>query len=96
MADYADDKELFVVKVPRRHTAILACGSRTTNKRNSAPPWDRDLAVPPNKLSAAEPAEILAVESSPELVDLTPRHGSTSLRKRLRNKPPNSRWHHST
>ena len=65
-------KELLECGVPQRHAAVLAGVSRTTMNRKPAPPRDREAVVPPNKLSPAERAEILAAVNSPEFVDLAP------------------------
>lgn len=65
-------RELIDLAVPTRDAAGLMGLSRTTIYRKPAVPEDREPAVPPNKLSAAERAEILAALNSPEFVDLAP------------------------
>lgn len=64
--------QLVDVNVPTRQAAALVGLSRTTIYRKPAAPADHALVVPPNKLSAAERAEILAVLNCPEFVDLAP------------------------
>ena len=58
--------------VPTRQAAALLGLSRTTIYRKPAAPVDHEPVVPPNKLCAAERAEILAALNSPEFVDLAP------------------------
>lgn len=64
--------QLLAVKIPSRKAAALVGVSRSTMNRKPAPPRDAPRAAPPNKLSTAERAEILAALNSPELVDLSP------------------------
>ncbi len=65
-------RQLLDVAVPTRQAAALVGLSRTTIYRKPAVPEDREPVAPPNKLSAAERAEILAALNSPEFVDLAP------------------------
>ncbi len=58
--------------IPTRQAATLVGLSRTTIYRKPTAPVDHTPVVPPNKLSAAEQAEILAALNSPEFVDLAP------------------------
>lgn len=65
--------QLVDLHVPTRRAAALLGLSRTTIYRKPTLPEDRDpAAAPPNKLSPAERAEILAALNSPEFVDLAP------------------------
>lgn len=65
-------RSMLELKIPTRKAASLTGVSRTTANRKPAPPRDQVPAVPQNKLSAAERAEILAAMNSPEFVDLAP------------------------
>lgn len=76
MAAYQGLREL---QVPTRQAAALAGVSRTTVYRKPAPPRDKPAPTPPNKLSLAERAEILAALNSPEFVDLAPMQVHTKL-----------------
>ena len=76
MAAYQGLREL---QVPTRQAAALAGVSRTTVYRKPAPPRDKSAPTPPNKLSLAERAEILAALNSPEFVDLAPMQVHTKL-----------------
>lgn len=71
--------QLVDVKVPTRKAAALVGVSRTTIYRAPAVPVDHEPVVPPNKLSALERAQILAVLNSPEFVDLAPLQVYTKL-----------------
>ena len=65
--------ELIVLAVPTREPAALMGLSRTTIYRKPAAPQDREsVGTPPNKLSHAERAEILAALNSAQFVDLAP------------------------
>ncbi len=76
MASY---RELLAAGTPSRQAAALTGISRTTAHRKPAPPREREPAVPPNKLSAAERAEILSALNAPEFVDLAPAQVYTKL-----------------
>jgi putative transposase len=65
-------EQLVGLAVPTRRAAALVGLSRTTIYRKPAVPEDREPVEPPNKLSAAERAEILAALNSPQFVDLEP------------------------
>jgi putative transposase len=65
-------RELIGLAVPTRDAAALVGLSRTTIYRKPTAPRDHAPAVPPNKLSTAERAEILAALNSPQFVDLAP------------------------
>ncbi|PCC48506.1 IS3 family transposase, partial [Brevibacterium aurantiacum] len=65
-------RHLVEAAVPTRQAAALLGLSRTTIYRQPAAPVDHEPVVPPNKLCAAERAEILAALNSPEFVDLAP------------------------
>jgi transposase InsO family protein len=65
-------RQLVELAVPTRQAAALLGLSRTTIYRKPSAPVDRVPAAPPNKLSPAERAEILAALNSPEFVDLAP------------------------
>lgn len=65
-------RQLVELAVPTRQAAALLGLSRTTIYRKPSAPVDRVPAGPPNKLSPAERAEILAALNSPEFVDLAP------------------------
>ncbi len=65
-------EQLVGLAVPTRRAAALVGLSRTTIYRKPAVPEDREPVEPPNKLSTAERAEILAALNSPEFVDLAP------------------------
>lgn len=65
-------RQLVAVAVPARQAAALVGVSRTSVYRKPAPPVDREPVVPPNKLSVAVRAEILAVLNSTEFVDVAP------------------------
>lgn len=58
--------------MPTRRAAALVGLSRTTIYRKPAAPVDQAPVVPPNRLSDAERAEILAALNSPRFVDLAP------------------------
>ncbi|MGO0606012.1 IS3-like element ISAar46 family transposase, partial [Brevibacterium linens] len=62
-------RHLVEAAVPTRQAAALLGLSRTTIYRKPAAPVDHEPVVPPNKLCAAERAEILAALNSPEFVD---------------------------
>jgi putative transposase len=66
-------------QVPTRQAAALAGVSRTTVYRKPAPPRDTASVVPPNKLSPAERAAVLAALNAPEFVDLAPMQVYTKL-----------------
>lgn len=72
-------RELLVLKVPHRRAAALVGVSRTTANRKPAPPRDRSAVAPPNKLTPAERAAILAALNSTEFVDLAPMQVYTKL-----------------
>lgn len=72
-------RELIDHDVPTRHAAELLGLSRTTIYRKPAPPRDHAPVAPPNKLSTAERAEILAALNSPQFVDLAPLQVYTKL-----------------
>ena len=59
-------------QVPTRQAAALTGVSRTTVYRKPAPPRDQTVAAPPNKLSPAGRAAVLAALNAPEFVDLAP------------------------
>ncbi|MET3923134.1 transposase InsO family protein [Arthrobacter sp. UYEF20] len=59
-------------QVPTRQAASLAGISRTTVYRKPAPPRETAAVTPPNKLSPAERAAVLAALNAPEFVDLAP------------------------
>lgn len=59
-------------QVPTRQAAALAGVSRTTVYRKPAPPRETAAVTPPNKLSPAERAAVLAALNAPEFVDLAP------------------------
>jgi transposase InsO family protein len=65
-------RELVDLAVPTRDAAALVGLSRTTIYRKPAMPENRESVEPPNKLSTAERAEILAALNSPQFVDLAP------------------------
>lgn len=65
-------RQLVDVAVPTRQAAALVGLSRTTIYRKPAAPADHAPMAPPNKLSTAERAEILAALNSPRFVDLPP------------------------
>lgn len=65
-------RQLVDLAVPTRRAAALLGLSRTTIYRKPSAPVDRAPVAPPNKLSPAERAEILAALNSPEFVDLAP------------------------
>lgn len=65
-------RQLMDLTVSTRRSAALLGLSRTTIYRKPAPPVEHERAAPPNKLSTAERAEILAALNSPEFVDLAP------------------------
>lgn len=65
-------EQLVGLAVPTRRAAALVGLSRTTIYRKPAVPEDREPVEPPNKLSVAERAEILAALNSPQFVDLAP------------------------
>ncbi len=65
-------RQLVDLAVPTRQAAALLGLSRTTIYRKPSAPVDRAPVAPPNKLSPAERAEILAALNSPEFVDLAP------------------------
>lgn len=76
MATYWSMLEL---KISSRRAASLTGVSRTPANRKAAPPRDHHAVVPPNKLSAAERAGILAALNSPEFVGLAPMQVYTKL-----------------
>lgn len=59
-------------QVPTRQAAALAGVSRTAVYRKPAPPREAAAVTPPNKLSPAERAAVLAALNAPEFVDLAP------------------------
>lgn len=65
-------QELLVLAVPTRVAAALMGLSRTTIYRKPTMPEYCEPVEPPNKLSTAERAEILAALNSLEFVDLAP------------------------
>ncbi|GAA4705848.1 hypothetical protein GCM10025781_26470 [Kocuria gwangalliensis] len=65
-------RQLVDATVPTRQAAALTGLSRTTIYRKPAAPVDHEPVAPPNKLSDAERAEILAALNCPEFVDLAP------------------------
>jgi transposase InsO family protein len=71
--------QLVDLAVPTREAAALLGLSRTTIYRKPAAPVDRAPTQPPNKLSTAERAEILAALNSTEFVDLAPQQVYTKL-----------------
>jgi transposase InsO family protein len=71
--------QLVDLAVPTREAAALLGLSRTTIYRKPAAPADRAPTEPPNKLSTAERAEILAALNSTEFVDLAPQQVYTKL-----------------
>ncbi|MHC6177270.1 IS3 family transposase [Glutamicibacter sp. X7] len=64
--------QLVALNIPTRRAAALAGVSRTTMYRKPAAPQDAPRPAPPNKLSDAERAAILAALNSTEFVDLSP------------------------
>lgn len=72
-------RELIELAVPTRDAAALMGLSRTTIYRKPALPQDHMPVEPPNKLSTAERAEILAALNSVEFVDLAPLQVYTKL-----------------
>ncbi|MFC0250251.1 IS3 family transposase, partial [Citricoccus parietis] len=71
--------QLVKLKVSTRQAAALTGVSRTTIYRKPVAARDHPPVVPPNKLSAAERAEILAVLNCPAFVDLAPLQVYTKL-----------------
>lgn len=65
-------RQLVDVAVPTRQAAALVGLSRTTIYRKPVAPVEHAPMAPPNKLSTAERAEILAALNSPRFVDLPP------------------------
>ncbi len=65
-------RQFVEASVPTRKAATLTGLSRTTIYRKPAVPVDHDPVAPPNKLTEAERAEILAALNCPEFVDLAP------------------------
>ncbi|MFM9432835.1 putative transposase [Arthrobacter sp. MP_2.3] len=59
-------------QVPTRRAASLTRVSRTTVYRKTSPPRETAAVTPPNKLSPAERAAVLAALNAPEFVDLAP------------------------
>lgn len=72
-------EQLVGMDVPTRQAAALLGLSRTTIYRKPAMPEYCEPVEPPNKLSTAERAEILAALNSPEFVDLAPLQVYTKL-----------------
>ncbi|MEW1980208.1 IS3 family transposase [Citricoccus sp. NPDC079358] len=71
--------QLVDLKVPTRLAAALVGVSRTTIYRKPGAARDHPPVAPPNKLSTAERAEILAVLNCPAFVDLAPLQVYTKL-----------------